>query len=182
MPDVRFFHRAGPFPLRDIAALVGAEPLGPEAGEISIRDIGPLDSAGPDDISVFSDVRYREALLPTRARAIIIHRSLAHHATDPSRLIYVKDPRLAYAKVGQLFYPQPALEPGIDPRATVHESAVIGADTQIDAGAVVGRGVEIGARCHIGCNTVIGDHVQLGDECRVGANTSISHAPIMLMS
>jgi UDP-3-O-[3-hydroxymyristoyl] glucosamine N-acyltransferase len=178
MPDIRFFHRAGPFPLRDIAALVGAEPLGPDAEEATIHDIGPLDQAGPEDISVFTDVRYRDALRPTRARAIIISRSLAHHAADPSRLIYVKEPRLAYAKVGQLFYPLPALEPGIDPRAIVHKSAVIGAGSQIDAGAVIGRGVEIGARCHIGCNVVIGDHVQLGDECRVGANTSISHALI----
>jgi len=178
MPDVRFFHRAGPFPLRDIAALVGAEPLGPEAGAVTIHDIGPLDSAGPHDISVFTDVRYRDALLPTRARAIMITRGLAHHAVDPSRLIYVKDPRLAYAQVGQLFYPLPPLEPGIDPTAHVHESAAIGAGTQIDAGAVVGRGAEIGERCHIGCNAVVGDHVRLGDDSRVGANTSISHALI----
>ena len=27
MPDLRFFHRAGPFPLSEIAALVGAEAL-----------------------------------------------------------------------------------------------------------------------------------------------------------
>ncbi len=178
MPDVRFFHRAGPFPLRDIAALVGAEPLDPEAGAVAIHDIGPLDSAGPHDISVFTDVRYRDALAPTRARAIIISRSLARHAADPTRLLYVKDPRLAYAQVGQLFYPLPALEPGIDPRARVHDSATIGEGTQVDAGAVIGRGVEIGARCHIGCNVSIGDHVQIGDACRIGANTSISHALI----
>jgi UDP-3-O-[3-hydroxymyristoyl] glucosamine N-acyltransferase len=178
MPDIRFFSRAGPFPLRDIAALVGAEPLGPEADAIKIHDIGPLDSAGPHDISVFTDVRYRDALKPTRARAIIISRNLARHAADTSRLLYVKDPRLAYAQVGQLFYPLPALEPGIDPRALVDDSATIGAGTQIDANAVIGRGVEIGARCHIGCNVVVGDHVRIGDDCRIGANTSISHALI----
>jgi UDP-3-O-[3-hydroxymyristoyl] glucosamine N-acyltransferase len=178
MPDVRFFHRAGPFPLRDIAALVGAEPLGPEADAVTIHDIGPLDSAGPDDISVFTDVRYRDALQPTRAGAIIISRNLARHAADPSRLIYVKDPRLAYAQVGQLFYPLPSLEPGVHASAHVHESAIIGAGTQIDANAVIGRGAEIGARCHIGCNVVVGDHVRIGDECRIGANTSISHALI----
>ncbi len=178
MPDVRFFHRAGPFPLRDIAALVGAEPLGPEAGAVTIHDIGPLDQAGPHDISVFNDVRYRDALRPSRACAIIISRSLAHHAADPSRLLFVKDPRLAYAQVGQLFYPLPELEPGINASAHVHASATIGAGTQIDAGAVIGRGAEVGARCHIGCNAVLGDHVQIGDECRIGANTSISHALI----
>jgi UDP-3-O-[3-hydroxymyristoyl] glucosamine N-acyltransferase len=178
MPDVRFFHRAGPFPLREIAALVGAEPLDPEAGSIPIYDIGSLDSAGPDDISVFTDVRYRDALRPTRARAIIISRDLARHAADPSRLVYVKNPRLAYALVGQLFYPPPPLEPGIDSRARVHESAAIGRGSQIDAGVVIGRDVEVGERCHIGHNTVIGDGVTIGDDCRIGANTTISHALI----
>lgn len=178
MPDLRFFHRAGPFSLRDIAALVGAEPLRPEADAITIHDIGPLDTAGPQDISVFADVRYRDALTPSRACAIISSRNLARHASDSNRLIYVKDPRLAYAQVGQLFYPLPALEPGINPRALVHDSATIGAGTQIDAGAVIGRGAEIGARCHIGCNTVVGDRVRVGDDCRIGANTSISHALI----
>ena len=152
--------------------------MGPEAEAVSIHDIGPLDSAGPNDISVFSDARYRDALAPTRARAIIISRNLARHAADPSRLLYVKDPRLAYAQVGQLFYPLPPLEAGIDPRAVVHETATVGAGSQIDAGAVIGRGVEIGERCHIGCNTVLGDHVQIGDDCRIGANNSISHALI----
>jgi hypothetical protein len=61
MPDVRFFHRAGPFPLREIAALVGAEPLGPEAEAVSIHDIGPLDRPAPTTSSVFTDVRYRDS-------------------------------------------------------------------------------------------------------------------------
>ena len=178
MADVRFFHRAGPFPLREIAALVGAEPLDPEAGAVPIHDIGSLDQAGPDDISVFTDVRYRDALRPSRARAIMISRDLARHAADPTRLLYVKNPRLAYAQVGQLFYPPPPLEPGIDARARVHESAAVGRGSQIDAGAVIGREVEIGERCHIGHNVVIGDGVKLGDDCRVGTNTTISHALI----
>lgn len=178
MPDTRFFHRAGPFTLSEIAAHIGAEPLATGDGGDPIVDIAALDDAGPDDISVFSDVRYIEALRPTRARAIIISRGLAHHAADPAKLMYVKNPRLAYAQVGKLFYPLAALEPGIDPAARVHPTAVIGRGTQIDAGAVIGRNAELGERCHVAFNAVVGDGVRLGDECRVGANASISHALI----
>ena len=91
MPDVRFFHRAGPFPLREIAALVGAEPLPSGDDAAPIHDIAPLESAGPDDISVFSDLRYVGALLPSRARSILISRDLARHADDRSRLMVVEE-------------------------------------------------------------------------------------------
>ena len=178
MPDDRFFQRAGPFALGEIAALVGAEPLGKGDDATPIHDIAALDCAEASDISVFTDTRYLDALLPTRAGAILISRKLAHHARGPSCLIFVDNPRLAYAQVGLLFYPRPELEAGIDPNARVHSTARIGAGSQIDAGAVIGRGVEIGERCHIAFNTVVGDGVRLGDDCRIGANTSISHAII----
>ena len=178
MPDLRFYHRAGPFPLSEIAALVGAEPLDSGSDAVSIRDIAALDAAGPDDISVFTDVRYLDALRPTRAGAIIISRKLERHARDTSRLVFVKDPRLAYAQVGQLFYPPAALAPGINQAAFVHHTAKIGQGSQIDAGAVIGRGVEIGENCHVASNAVLGDGVRIGDESRVGANSSISHALI----
>ena len=178
MADDRFFHRAGPFALAEIAALVGAEPLGPSDETVSIRDIAALDSAGPDDISVFTDVRYLDALAPSRASAIITSRKLARHAAASSRLIYVDDPRRAYAQVGRLFYPPQTLQPGTDPTAKVHPSASIGPGCQIDAGAVIERDVDIGERCHIGANVVVGKGVLVGDDCRIGANSCISHALI----
>jgi UDP-3-O-[3-hydroxymyristoyl] glucosamine N-acyltransferase len=178
MADARFFHRAGPFSLRDIAAVVGAEPVPADDEAVSIGDLAALDSAGPDDISVFTGTRYLSALALTRAGAIIISRKLAHHAAPTARLLYVGDPRRAYAQVGRLFYPPQTLQPGAHASASVHPSACIGPGTQIDAGAVIGRDVDIGERCHIGPNVVIGDGVLIGDDCRIGANCAISHALI----
>lgn len=176
MADARFFHRAGPFTLSDIATLIGAEPLPPDDEAMSINDIATLESAGPEHISVFSDARYLSALAPSRAGAIIISRKLAHHAPAEHRLIYVADPRRAYAQVGRLFYPTPAPVPAVHASAHVHPSAHVGLGTQIDAGAVIGRDVDIGERCHIGPNVVIGDGVLIGNDCRIGANSAISHA------
>lgn len=178
MADARFFNRAGPFTLSDIATLIGAEPLLPEDEGVSIHDIATLEAAEADHISVFSDARYVDALAPSRAGAIIISRKLAHHAPPSSRLIYVRDPRRAYAQVGRLFYPPAQPTSGVHERANVHPSACIGQGTQIDAGAVIGRDVDIGERCHIGANVVIGDGVLIGNDCRIGANCTISHALI----
>jgi UDP-3-O-[3-hydroxymyristoyl] glucosamine N-acyltransferase len=179
MPDARFFRRAGPFSLSAIAARVGAEALSSDDGPILIDDIASLDAANADDISVFSDPRYIDALQPSRARAIIISPELARHAANHrARLVLVANPRLAYAQVGQLFYPPAPLEAHIDPNARVHPTASIGAGSRVEAGAVLGSGVEIGERCHIGFNAVLADGVTLGSECSIGANSSISYAVI----
>ncbi len=96
----------------------------------------------------------------------------------PNRLIYVDNPRRAYAQVGQLFYPPQALQAGIHSSAVVHPSACIGQGSQIDAGAVIERDVDIGERCHIGANVVVGEGVLIGDDSMIGANSCISHALI----
>jgi UDP-3-O-[3-hydroxymyristoyl] glucosamine N-acyltransferase len=179
VPDSRFFQRAGPFSLQDIAQAIGAEALDTAGiASIPIHDIAPLESATASEITVFSDVRYIDALSRTRAHAVVTSRDLARHTTGSYQLVVVKNPRLAYAVLGQLFYPPTALEPGISASALIHPTARIGAGSQVDAGAVIGSGVEIGTGCHISYNAVLGDGVRLGDRSMIGANSSVSHALI----
>jgi UDP-3-O-[3-hydroxymyristoyl] glucosamine N-acyltransferase len=177
MPDQRFFRRAGPFSLEAICELIGAEEPGPDDGPLLIFDIAPLEGAGPGDISLFASTRYLDVLRSSRARAIIVGRDLACHIEDhPARPVLVDDPRLAFAQVGQLFYPPVPLEPFIDVNARVHPNARIGTGSRIEAGAVIGSEVEIGECCHIGFNAVLANGVKLGSECRIGTNAYISHA------
>jgi UDP-3-O-[3-hydroxymyristoyl] glucosamine N-acyltransferase len=178
MTDPRFFRRNGPFSLAEIVRRIAAEPVDDESGRLMIHDIAALETAGPHEVSVFNDARYRPALAASRAGAIVTSRELARHAPDGSRLVIAPEPRLAYAQIGHLFYPAPALIPGIAASAQIHSTATIGAGSQIDAGANIGRDVVIGASCYIGAHVVLGDGVVLGDACRVEANTAISYALI----
>lgn len=50
--QLRFFHRAGPFTLSEIALHLGADDLSPDRGAISIHDIGDLESAESGQICV----------------------------------------------------------------------------------------------------------------------------------
>jgi UDP-3-O-[3-hydroxymyristoyl] glucosamine N-acyltransferase len=143
-----------------------------------IHDIAALESAGPHEVSVFNDARYRPALATTRAGAIVTSRDLARHAPDGSNLLIAAEPRLAYAQIGHLFYPAPPLVPGVAAGAHIDPTATIGAGSQIEPGANIGRDVVIGARCYIGTHVVLGAGVVLGDECRIEANTAISYALI----
>jgi UDP-3-O-[3-hydroxymyristoyl] glucosamine N-acyltransferase len=176
MTDLRFFRRSGPFPLGDIAKEIDGELQNSDAATMLIHDIGELATVGPGEISVFFDARYRAAFADNHASAVVTHRDLARHARSGHCLVFVAQPRLAYAQIGHLFYPPAALSPGIDDSAQVDPTATIGSDSQIDRGVVIGAGVEIGRRSHIAAHVVLGEGVVLGDDCRIGANTTISHA------
>ena len=176
LTDPRFFHRGGPFALSYIASHVAAEPPDAVSGALMIDDIAPLDSAGHGDLTMFCDARYLEKFLATEASAIITSRDLARHAPHRCGLLFVEQPRLAYAQIGHLFYPASPLVPGVGAGAVIDSTATIGQGCQIDAGAIISRDVKIGARSHIGSHVLLGPGVLMGDDCVIGANTAISHA------
>jgi UDP-3-O-[3-hydroxymyristoyl] glucosamine N-acyltransferase len=90
-------------------------------------------------------------------------------------VLLVDQPRLAFAMIQQLFYPQPPLTAWISPRATVSGEAVIGAGCRIEPGALIEAQVRLGEGCHVGPNAVIGAGVSLGAGCSIGANVTMSH-------
>jgi len=178
LPDLRFFRRSGPFALGELAARVGGELSSQAPAAFMIDDIAALDAAETGELSVFSDSAHSEAFGRTHASVVLTNRKLSAHEHNGSWLLLVNDPRLAFAQIGYLFYPQNTLEAGSHRSAQVDPSAQIGIDSQIDCGAVIGQDAVIGARSYIGCNTVIGSGVVIGDDCVIGANCSISHALI----
>jgi UDP-3-O-[3-hydroxymyristoyl] glucosamine N-acyltransferase len=178
MTDDRFFERAGPFPLGEIAAQIGAEMDNSSQAGFAIHDVANLDTAEPGQISLFSDAKYAGALARTRASAVITDRRHAAHEHNGTWLLLSANPRLAFAQVGHLFYPPAPLVEGLAPLLPVHPSAQIGAGTQIAQGGEIRANARIGKNCAIGPNAVIGKGVEIGDDCTIGPNCTITHALI----
>jgi UDP-3-O-[3-hydroxymyristoyl] glucosamine N-acyltransferase len=178
MSDVRFFRPSGPFPLKQLAAQIGADAPSASSGDILIQNICDLESAGEGDLSLFCDQRYAAAMANTKASVVVTSRALARHAREAQCLLFAADPRLAYARAGHLFYPADTLQPGIDDTAKIDPSAAIGRGSRIDAGAIVEADVRIGENCLIGYHAVLAKGVVLGDGARVGAHSVISNALI----
>jgi len=178
MTDDRFFERAGPFPLGQIAALIGAEMDNNSSSDFMVRDVAALESAAAGDISVFSDAKFAPAFAHTGASVVITDRKLASHEHNGTWLLHAPNPRLAFAQVGHLFYPPDKLTEGVQPLTPVHPSATVGAGTQVSSGATIGARARIGNRCLIGPNVVIGHGVVIGDDCAIGANCVIHFALI----
>jgi len=176
MTDDRFYERAGPFTLADIAGRIGAE-VAKGTPEVSLRDVASLESAEAGDISLFSDAKYANAFAVTKASLVITNDKLAalpHGVT----LLVVPNPRLAFAQVGHIFYPPPKLTPGVRAAVPLHPSAKLGDGTEVGPGGEIGAGAVIGKDCWIGNNVVIGRGVVIGDHCRIGPNCVITHSVI----
>mgnify|MGYP001598386567 CR=1 FL=1 len=178
MTDSRFFRRSEPIALGQIAAHVGGD-LPPHApSSFMVQDIAALDCAKSGDLSVFSDSKHAGDFAKCRASVVVTSSRLEHHEHNGSWLLLVKDPRLAFAQIGHLFYPPNDIDEGAHKSAQIDPTAAIGAGSQICAGVTIGRRARIGLRCRIEANAAIGDGVIIGDDCMIGANTTISHALI----
>jgi UDP-3-O-[3-hydroxymyristoyl] glucosamine N-acyltransferase len=177
MTDDRFYERAGPFTLAQIAAGIGAEMEKGASPGLELRDVAALESAGGGDVSIFSDAKFANAFVVTNASLVITNDKLAAmpHGVP---LLVVPNPRLAFAQVGHMFYPPKPLAAGVRAAVPVHPTARVGAGTEISPGAEIGPGAEVGANCYIGNNVVIGRGVVIGDDCRIGANCTITHTII----
>lgn len=98
-----------------------------------------------------SKANKQEIVRNSAARVILVDESVQQ--VDGKVLIYVKDPKLALAKLGNAFF----LE---RPKPGIHSSAII------DSEAAIGEGV------YIGPNTVIGK-VKIGEDCVIEANVRV---------
>lgn len=180
MPDPRFFTRAGPFTLSDLERLTGAKLVGTEEIPCVLKDVAPLETAGPEDLSFLDNVRYKDAFSRTRAGAVFVTPALADLAPPGVRLLATTTPYRAYALAAQAFYPRDYVpqQTQISSGAFVYEQASLGIGCVVEAGAVIDRGATIGAGTRIGANAVIGRNVEIGADCDIGANASLSHCLI----
>jgi UDP-3-O-[3-hydroxymyristoyl] glucosamine N-acyltransferase len=166
--DKRFFPTNGPITLQAVAALTGAAIVlrekSPDSNK-TFADVAPLESAGPEHISFFDNVKYMDAFTASKAGACFVRPKYTERAPAGMVCLVTEDPYSCYALTAQKFYPG-AFEPGVSPGAHVAKTAKLGKGVRIDAGAVIGDNVEIGDGSWIGsCSTVT--HAIIGRNCIV---------------
>jgi UDP-3-O-[3-hydroxymyristoyl] glucosamine N-acyltransferase len=184
MTEPFFFERGRGFTLRELAALVGAEPRAGMDLDRRITGIASLDHAAPDDLTFLDRGKYAEQLRTSVAGACLTTEQYAADAPDRVAVLCVREPYRAFVKAAQVLFPD-AERPSslfetrdLAPGAVVHPSARIEGGVLVDPGAVVGPRAEIGANTVIGPCAVIGPGVRIGRRCSIGANSSIMHALI----
>lgn len=178
MADPRFFERAGPFTLGELAERCGASLADATLAARKVVDVGTLDQAGPDQLTFLDNPKYTDAMAQTKAGACILHEKHVGLAPAGMALLVSPKPYLSYARAAQLFYPAPRIAPGIHPSAVVDPTARLGDGVAVAAHAVIEAEAEIGPGSSIGAGTVVGRGVKLGRDCRIGPQVTLSHCLI----
>lgn len=149
-----------PTPLSELATLVDGNLIGD--GTILISQAEPLDHAGSGCITFLDHKKYLPKLEKCRAAAVVASSDFA--ITDRP-VIQVNDPLWAFLTIVRHFRGDAGLGfEGIDPRAAIHRTASVGAETHIAPFAVVGENTKLGRKCAIHSNVVIGRNCRIGDE------------------
>lgn len=179
--DERFFTRAGPFSGEQLAEAAGAQFVpaadGSSAGRV-YSGIGPLQAAGPEEVSFLDNRRYAPLLDSTKAGLVILAPAFAKRLPPHCAGIVSSAPYLAWSRVARMFHPVAPAAPGVHSMAMVSPDASIDPSCEVGPFAVIGRGVEIGPGTIVGSHAVIGDGVLIGENCRIGSHVVVSHATL----
>jgi UDP-3-O-[3-hydroxymyristoyl] glucosamine N-acyltransferase len=130
---------------------------------VLIKGIGTITQAADGEITFIADAKYRSLLSQTKATAVILTES--DSIACQTNALICQDPKLVFAKVVESLYHNKTVT------ACVHESAVIGQDTDIHPNAHVGPFCVIGERVKIGANVVLQAGCSIGDDCIIEDNT-----------
>ena len=182
MSDPTFFPPPKPATVADVCSWTGATVDDERAAYVVLQGVGPLDTAGPGDLTFLDNKKYVDNLTATRASACLVHSRFVDKVPAGVVAIVTTDPYRAFATVVGRFYPA-ALKlegaygdgAGIAAAAHVHPTARLEPGVTVEPGAVIGARAEIGTGSVVGANAVIGHDVRIGRNCHVAANATLIH-------
>ncbi|HEX9626048.1 MAG TPA: UDP-3-O-(3-hydroxymyristoyl)glucosamine N-acyltransferase [Acidiferrobacterales bacterium] len=138
-----------------------------------VSGVASLASAGPEHVAFLANSAWRARLRTTTAGAVILTEDDARDY--PGNALIHDNPHLCFARVADVFRPEPAIAPGIhpsavvDPRARSAASATVGPHSVIEAEAEIGESVYVGPGCFVGAGA------RLGAGTRLTANVTVAH-------
>jgi UDP-3-O-[3-hydroxymyristoyl] glucosamine N-acyltransferase len=152
-----------------LAQYVGGRVCGDPS--VLIRSASTLGRAQEGDISFLANTKYEKQLRTTKASAVIVGKETSS-ASVP--LLIAEDPYYAFMQIMVLLHGhRKHKKTGISPRASISDSAKIGADCHIHDFAVIADQARIGDGCIIYSGVYIGQGVQVGNDCIFYPNVMI---------
>jgi UDP-3-O-[3-hydroxymyristoyl] glucosamine N-acyltransferase len=144
--------------LGELARRIGCELEGDPS--IEIVGAGPIDEAGPGQVTFVANERYRSKLEGLRAAAVVVAPGVE---VKGAAVLRTAEPYLAFVRILEMFHRPYRPEPGIHPTAAIAPSARIGDRASVGAYAVIGDEVVIGSDARIDPHVVIYPRVTIGD-------------------
>jgi UDP-3-O-[3-hydroxymyristoyl] glucosamine N-acyltransferase len=155
--------------LQEIANLIGGSIKGDASKEI--YGINSLENADFNQISYAVSLKYKDALIGSKAGAIIVNDGLKGFCN--TNVIIVKDVYLAYSLLSHKFKQSQSVN------NLSFGNEVNFPNTQIASSTLIGKNVEIGPETIIYHNCVIEDNTSIGKGCLIESNVTIQKGSVI---
>ena len=155
--------------LYEITNLIDGSFNGDESKEI--YGLNSLENADLNEISYAVSLKYKDALINSKAGSIIVNDELKELCN--TNAIVVKDVYLAYSILSHKFKQSQSVN------NLSFGNEVNFPNTQIASSSLIGKNVEIGSETIIHHNCVIEDNTSIGQGCLIESNVTIQHGSII---
>jgi len=155
--------------LGELAEYVGGRVIGDS--NITLKSASTLGRANQGDISFLANTKYEKQLKTTKASAVVVGKEIPSLSVP---LLIAEDPYYAFMQIMVLLHGHRKHKKiGVSPRASIADSAKIGADCNIHDFAAISDNARIGDNCIIYPGAFIGQNVQIGNDCIIYPNVTI---------
>ncbi len=139
-------------------------------GEVEIRGLAPIETAGPGELTFLANPRYRRHLRRSAAGAVVVGREMD---ALPLPTLRSGNPYHTFARAIELFHAALPFPAGIHPTAVVSPRAKIGRDASIGPYCFIDDEVEIGERCRLHSFVALYRGVKIGDDFTAHAHAVV---------
>jgi len=176
MSTNQFFEKKGPFPLAEIAKIIGNNENFSNENNFNIHGVESLIDAGKNDMTFLNSAKYKNLSLKTKAGACITSPNLSKFLPEKCIKLNVRNILFAVTQVSRMFYPNADIDyPDTNLRKSselkeFYPSVIFGQNV------LIGKNVSIGDSCFIGSNSIIESNVKIGKNCVIGSFVTIKNS------
>ena len=168
----------GPFPLTEIAKVIGFNETISDKNNLKIYGFESLSSASNRDMTFLNSNKYKEESLKTKAAACITSPNLFKFLPKTCIKLNVKNILFSVTLVAKMFYPRAEidyLDENLQPSNKLENLYL---NIKFGNNVLIGKNVIIGKNSQVGSNTIIESNVNIGENCIIGSFITIRNSLI----
>ena len=179
MSENRFFEKRGPFPLNEIAKVIGCRENFSQGKNFEISSFESLENATSSDLTFFNSSKYQAQSLKTKAAACITSQNLSKFLPENCIKLDVKNILFSVTKVAKMFFPNADVDPLDENLSKSDDLKNLYTDVKFGKNVLIGKNVKIGKNSQISSNTIIESNVSIGENCIIGSFVTIRNSLIL---
>ncbi len=178
MSENQFFEKKGPFPLSEIAKIIGCKGELSENKKLKVSGFESLENATDKDMTFLNSSKYQKLSLNTKASVCITSSNLSRFLPSKCIKLDVKNILFAVTQVTQMFYPKAIIDIPDSKLVNAEELKFLYPDVAFGKNVLIGTKVKIGKNSKISSNTIVESNVEIGENCTIGSFVIIKNSII----